>query len=114
MSSTKNNAHQENILYQSNKGYVVYCECCKIFHIAYGTVSFDQDEKGYQCLMNDLKLYYEKYQNSVDPDMRCVQVLTPFEGFRLLLSTSEILEFSGILNEAYFLFDTERIANDQK
>ncbi|MEM9886269.1 MAG: DUF6686 family protein [Bacteroidota bacterium] len=114
MDIPENNHHQQqNTLYEGHNGYVVYCSHCKAFHIAYGTVSFDQTESSLLSLMEVLNYNYHQYRNAFDPDCRCVQIITPFTGFRFLLSTNELLEFSEMLQQAFLVFEAERIVNDQ-
>ncbi|MEM8525794.1 MAG: DUF6686 family protein [Bacteroidota bacterium] len=111
--SKRDGKHQQNILYEGSKGYVVYCSCCKIFHIAYGTLSFDQTEKDLLKFIDILSHNYKQYGGIVNPNCRCVQILTPFKGFRFLFSTNELKELNEILNQAYLLYEAERIMNSK-
>lgn len=101
----------QNVLYQDDQGYVVHCACCNCFHIAYGTLSFDQTEDSFLSLMQMLEGYHDLYAKKVNPNCRCVQVPTPFNGFRLLLSTNDLKTFSNMLQEAYLIFQAERLVN---
>jgi len=114
MKTSKNNDHhQQNTLYEGSKGYVVHCACCGVFHIAYGTISFDQTENDLLKLMDVLNYNYRQYKGIVNPDCRCVQILTPFKGFRFLFSPNELKEFEEILSQAYLLYEAERILNSE-
>lgn len=113
MKSNKNQCQLINKLYESDKGHVVYCSCCATFHIAYGTVSFDQTETSLLSLMNTLNFHFEHFEGKVNPNCRCIQILTPFEGFRFIFSINELREFMSILRESYLIFQAEQIMNDQ-
>ncbi|MEM0993604.1 MAG: DUF6686 family protein [Bacteroidota bacterium] len=114
MSAFKSNNHQQqNTLYEGRMGYVVHCAACKTFHIAYGTVAFDQTENSLLTLMEVLRQNYCRYNNTIDPDCRCVQIQTPFKGFRFLFSTNELREFGEMLQQAHLVYEAERIVNDQ-
>ena len=111
--SNKNNNHQQNKLYEGSKGYVVHCSCCEMFHIAYGNITFDQTENDLLKFMDILHYNYRQYKGIINPDCRCVQILTPFKGFRFLFSTRELKELGEILNQAYLLYEAERIMNSE-
>ncbi|MEM6698871.1 MAG: DUF6686 family protein [Bacteroidota bacterium] len=111
--SRRGNNHQQNTLYEGREGYVVYCNCCQLFHIAYGTISFDQTETDLLRFMEVLSHNYNQYHDVVNPDCRCVQITTPFKGFRFLFSTNELQEFNEMLGEAYLLYEAERIMNSK-
>lgn len=113
MSNELNSKHHHNTLYEEKNGYVVYCEHCNIFHITYGTVSFDQTETSLLTLMNVLEFHHLQYKDKVHPDCRCIQIATPFTGFRLLFSINEIEAFNEMLSQAYLVFEAERIINNQ-
>jgi len=113
MNHEANSNHRQNTLYEGRKGYVVHCDCCNTFHIAYGTVSFDQTESSLLTLMNVLDFHYQQYENKVHHDCRCIQIVTPFKGFRLLFSINEIESFKEMLSQAYLVFEAERIVNNQ-
>lgn len=105
--------HRVITLYADHNGYVVLCEPCKTFHIAFGTIAFDQTESSLLSLMRVLELHYVENQYDIKPNCRCVQITTPFDGFRLLFSLNEIEQFIEMLNQAYLVFDASRIANGQ-
>ncbi|MEL7122154.1 MAG: DUF6686 family protein [Bacteroidota bacterium] len=111
MTPSVNPDHEQTILYESQKGFVVYCYCCKTFHIAYGTVALDLTETSLLSLINVLVAYYQDYKDKVDPRCRCIQVLTPFNGIRLLFSLPELKELANILSEAHLILNSERIVN---
>lgn len=102
----------QNILYQDNNGYVVHCSCCDTFRIAYGTIAFDQSESSLLSLMNILEAYYLQYNGLVEPSCRCIQIVTPFNGFRLLFSIEDLQLFGNMLQESYLLFRAERTMNE--
>ncbi|MEL6945921.1 MAG: hypothetical protein AAFO82_24970, partial [Bacteroidota bacterium] len=56
---------------------------------------------------------YQQYNGVVKADCRCIQILTPFKGFRFLFSTNELKTFHEMLQQAYLVFEAERITNDQ-
>ena len=103
--------HDSVILHESNKGYVVFCRCCETFSIAYGTVAFNQLESNYLSLISLLDSYYSSYYNKVNPEQRCIHIETHFYGINLFISLQEIEEFRDILNQAYLLFEAQRIIN---
>ncbi|MEO0339471.1 MAG: DUF6686 family protein, partial [Bacteroidota bacterium] len=90
---------------------VIFCGCCDTFHIAFGTVAFNQIESAYLSLMSVFDSYYQDYRGRVQSQKRCIKVETPYAGFNLLFSIEELEEFKEILNQAYLLFEADRIIN---
>lgn len=96
--------HHHQRLFQSGTNKAVYCRECDAFHIHFGNVSLDLSEVGIDVLYNSLWAYHEFYRETVkDPDFR-LDISTPYRGFRLYLSLSEIRDFLQMLRfgkEAY-------------
>ncbi|MEO1626799.1 MAG: DUF6686 family protein [Bacteroidota bacterium] len=87
---------------------VAYCLECQTFHIYYGNVALDQSEAALRSLIRSLRANLAKFDGQVDDNCRCVEISTPAHGFRLVLSTKELREFSQILEKSYETFKHQR------
>ncbi|MEM6633644.1 MAG: hypothetical protein AAF694_28485 [Bacteroidota bacterium] len=97
--------HTFEVLYEKGDHKVVYCLECEAFHIYYGTVSLDLYKSSLESLLEALKLYRQTYEELVPPTQRCIEVVTPFEGIRLLFSIEDLDQFSNMLRTARRVFE---------
>ncbi|MEN0048876.1 MAG: hypothetical protein AAF806_17565 [Bacteroidota bacterium] len=102
-----NHSHHFEILYEDGDNKVIYCEECQAFHIYYGTISLDSTMSSMESLIYTLAFYLDEYQGKINPKCRCIEIDTPYHGFRLLLSTSDISQFGEMLAKAYEKFQEE-------
>lgn len=93
METLQNNGHHLETLAQDGDNKVVYCHQCEAFHINYETISIDLKKVAVETLINNLRLYYQRYKGAVDPTHRCIHIGTPYMGIRLLLSISDLEDF---------------------
>ncbi|MEL6658948.1 MAG: hypothetical protein AAFP77_20680 [Bacteroidota bacterium] len=89
--------HPFEVLRQADGQKVVFCYECQLFHVHFGTISLDLSEMGMKMLTNTLVDYLGVYDGGIDPNKRCVEVETPCQGIRLLLSTTDLRTFSELL-----------------
>ncbi len=104
-------SHPHNLLYQNSGGYVIQCTGCASLHIAFGNLSIDQSEKTFQGFMNTISNYCKEYE-SVNTKCRCIQVLTPYQGFRLLFTKDELYALNDLLQKSWLVLQTEKLVND--
>ncbi|MEM9836991.1 MAG: DUF6686 family protein [Bacteroidota bacterium] len=107
------NNHQESYAelrrYGTNK--VVYCFECQLFHVYYENLSFDLTPKSIYSLQRSLEAYEEVYRDTVKSDCRCIEVGTPFRGFRMYMSISDLVELRLLLQEAYEVYTSKSWRN---
>ncbi len=104
---------KQNILCQNKNGYVTFCYECNKFHVAFGTVTFDQTEDSLLSLINVLSTYHSAYEYYIPCNYRCIQIDTPYRDFRLLFSINELLSFREMLNDAYLIYKAEQMMNNE-
>ncbi|MEM8526995.1 MAG: hypothetical protein AAGG68_20315 [Bacteroidota bacterium] len=97
---TPNHSHPFEVLYEDGDNKVIYCEECQAFHVYYGTISLDSTLSSLESLIYTLEFYLENYDGKVNPKCRCIEIDTPYHGFRLLLSTHDICQFGKMLGVA--------------
>ncbi|MEM6763814.1 MAG: hypothetical protein AAF655_02770 [Bacteroidota bacterium] len=100
MSAPQDYNHRYEILYWENHNRVVFCHDCQAFHINFGMISLDLRRPAVESLMSTLHKYLQFYEGKVHTECRCVEVHTPYQGIRLLLSVSEIRALGNILYDA--------------
>ncbi len=100
--------HPFEVLREAAGQKVVFCYECQLYHVHYGTIALDLSERGIQTLNITLGRYLAMYDGTIDPKRRCIEVETPCEGIRLLLSTHDLHAFKELLTDSVGEFE-ERI-----
>ena len=92
--------HRYEIIYWENHNRVVFCHDCNAFHINFGMISLDLQRPAIGLLRTRLHRYLQFYEEKVHPECRCIEIATPYQGIRLLLSVGEIRTLGNMLYEA--------------
>lgn len=100
MTHPQDHDHRYEILYWQNQNRIVYCHDCKAFHINFGMISLDLQKPAMESLMSRLHRYLQFYEGKVHSDCRCVEIGTPYQGIRLLLTVNEIRSLGNMLYDA--------------
>ncbi len=105
MKSTPGLPQPFEVLFDSHEHKVVYCYECQLFHIHYGTVAIDLTDRELPRMIQTFKSYHQFYRGNMCPNRRCIEVETPTQGFRLLLSLTDLQEFRNMLEVAKAKFN---------
>ncbi len=93
----------QTLYHEDKTGYVVRCTECEKLQIGYGNLMLTFGEEDFASFRWWLKKIKDEQHPSQNKTLRCIAIPTPCEGMKLLLSMTELTEFSEMLETA----DTE-------
>ncbi|NCU02630.1 MAG: hypothetical protein GXC73_01480 [Chitinophagaceae bacterium] len=93
-------------LYCGEDGYVVYCNQCGQYQLAYLCVMLTLEEKDFHSFRRTIQQQYKHSLQLSNEHCKCVVVQTAAAGTHFLFSGREIKRFNELLDEA----DTEQQA----
>ena len=92
--------HTHETLIDEFDSKVIYCYCCQIYRVYYGTVAIHLSDKGMNQLVDLLQQYLRSYEGIAPLAERTIEVNTPLPGFMLFMSINDLHYFSSILRNA--------------
>lgn len=87
-------------LYQNEHGYVVRCNHCRHFHVAFGNVMLALTSDQFYEFALTIEDSYRTNQYTPSPDVKSVQVSTAARTVMLMFSVNELEKFTSILHHA--------------
>lgn len=92
---------QHTTLASNSEGFVLWCECCKIYHVHFNSIVLALDVKGLELFKANLSdCYQENLQKQLSKTKRHIFLDTRLEGLQLWFSTEEVGSLLALLQEA--------------
>lgn len=101
-----------NVLVKNNKGYVVKCEKCGSFCVAFGNIVMQLNDEDFEDIRNLIDRYCERYQNRKNHQCRDIWIHSKMENLRFVFSYKELTEFQNLLHTAQLLLEVERLVDE--
>lgn len=87
-------------LYFGDDGYVVRCEKCNYYQVAYGSTMLNLTPGDFDILIKVVQRKCAVEEYPVPPHSKSVVIPTPSAGFSMLFTKDEAMRFYEILEEA--------------
>ena len=111
-SNTRNGHDRINVIFQDEYGYVVACRCCKNLQIGFGNFTVDQCPNELERFSEIISGMVQKHQyNPESPNAKSIVLPTPYPGFNLLFTYTELQRLNNLLQTTLLIIRAESLAN---
>lgn len=100
------------VLFHKASGYVVKCNSCAHYQIAFGTMVFTISEENMDSMYEDVKKSNSDINQAKRSHNERVQVRMPCESVMMALNSKELNQFQNMIEEAFATEELKKILLD--
>lgn len=86
--------------HKNDVGYVVQCTTCGRMQVAFNIIVINLTESDFTGFRQSISETFQLYKDTVNENVKCIMISTPFSGLSFFLTITELKEFAYVLEAA--------------
>lgn len=91
------------VLVHNTSGYVIRCNECESFQVAFGTIVFNLSTENYSCFCRQVRRHTQEGAAQDYPGQKRIHLQLPCKSVMIAVNHKELLQLENMLEESIFI-----------